>query len=103
MWLEYAYAKFNCCSTLGGRGVAVQRYLNIPGSNLNDLYSNGKFPDSPDRYSVNPSFQSEIVRCDCLFVGLFVCSIAVSHSLCISHQLIHKYFYKAYQFNDVMT
>lgn len=58
-------------SPLGGRGVTLQQYLNITGSDLTDLYSAVKFPDSPDRYSVNPSFQSELpVRCGCLFVGL---------------------------------
>ena len=52
----------------------MQQYLNIAGHTLNDLYSAVNFPDSPDRYSVNPSFQSELVRYDCLSVGLCVSS-----------------------------
>lgn len=46
-------------SILGGRGVTLQRYLNIWGADLTYLYSATKFPDSPDSYSVYPSFQSK--------------------------------------------
>ena len=41
---------------------------------LTDLYSASSFPDSPDRYSVNPSFQSEeAVRYAHLPTVVFVC------------------------------
>lgn len=73
MWLRFVHV--NHCSILGGRGVTLQRYLNIGGNNLDDLFSDTEFPDNPDYYSVNPSFQSEFVRCGCLSIGLSVHSL----------------------------
>ena len=55
----------------------MQQYLNIRGSTLTSLYSAPTFPDSPDRYSVNPSFQSEYpmrsVYCTSVCLSVYLC------------------------------
>ena len=55
---------------VGGRGVTLHQYYSIGGPHLSDLYSAAKFPDSPDYYSVNPSFQPDFTRYESLSVDL---------------------------------
>ena len=72
----------NVFSTLGGRGVTMQRYLNIRGYTLSDLYSAATFPDSPDVHSVNPSFESDpSVRYGCLFYSIHLLFVRQYHGL----------------------
>jgi hypothetical protein len=43
----------------GSRGVSFLTYTGVSGTRLEGLYSAGKYPDSPDRYGVYPSFSTE--------------------------------------------
>ena len=78
------------CTTSGGRGVTMQRYLDIGGGALTSLFSAATFPDDPDHHSVNPSFQSEAsVRYDCLLIViLFPLSSFVS--VVCNHDIAHE-------------
>ena len=80
------------CTTSGGRGVTMQRYLDIGGNTLTSLFSATTFPDNPDNHSVNPSFQSEaFVRSDCLLIVILfsLCSFV---SVVCSHDIAHEVF-----------